>query len=94
MEFIFEIIDKSRRKIHLSKERWNHVLRHPEMANQIERITETLQYPTTILQFWEDPKVHFYFRYYKDKREYLFVSVKYLNGDGFLITSYYTDIIK
>ena len=94
MGWIFEIIDKSERKIHLSKERWNHVLKHPEMANQVERIIETLQYPTTILQFHDDPKVHFYFRYYKDRGEYLFISVKYLNGEGFLITSYYTDSIK
>jgi len=35
MDYVFEIIDKSGRKIHLSKERWNkHIrLEHPNIAN-------------------------------------------------------------
>jgi len=38
MVFIFEIYDISGRKIHLSKERWSHIQKHPEMVNQIENI--------------------------------------------------------
>jgi len=94
MVFIFEIYDVSGRKIHLSKERWSHIQKHPEMVNQIENIKETLQKPEVIKEFEYDDEVRFYFRYYKERREYLFISVKYLNGKGFVITCFYTDKIK
>ncbi len=94
MDWIIEIVDIYGRRIHLSRERWSHILKHPEMANQMEQIRETLEHPDTIIHSQSDPQVHFYFKYYKEKREYLFISVKYLNGDGFIITSHYTDKIK
>lgn len=94
MDYIFVVTDKSKREIYLSKERWFHIQRHPEMSNQIEQIKETLIQPNTIIKFEYDPNVHFYYKYYKERREYLFISVKYLNGNGFIITSFYTDKIK
>jgi len=94
MAFIFEIKDKTGRTIHLTKERWAHIQKHPEMVNQLENIKETLQKPDIIHEFEYDQQVRFYFRYYKEKREYLFISIKYLNGNGFIITSFYTDKIK
>ena len=94
MDWVFEIKDKSGRDIHLSKERWDHILRHPEMANQLSQIEETLKNPDSITEQSYDPKVRFYYKYYKERREYLFISIKYLNGDGFIITSFYTDKIK
>ncbi len=94
MPYIFEITDKSGRKIHLSHERWRHIQKHPKMSNQLEQIKETLENPNIIQDFEYDTNVKFYFRYYKKNREYLFVSVKYLNGGGFVITSFYTDKIK
>ena len=94
MAWIFEVVDKSGRKIHLSKERLLHIQKHPEMSSQIEQIKETLESPTVITEFEYDPNVRFYYRYYKDRKEYLFISVRYLNGEGFVITSFYTDKIK
>ena len=93
MVWIFEIVDKSERRIHLSRERWFHIQKHPEMVNQIEQIKETLTNPDKITEFEYDPDVRFYYRYYKERKEYLFVSVKYLNGEGFIITSFHTDKI-
>ena len=91
---IFDIQDKTERWIHLSEERWSHIQKHPEMSNQIEQIKETVVTPLVITSFEYDAQVRFYYRYYKEKRMYLFVSVKYLNGHGFIITSFYTDKIK
>jgi hypothetical protein len=93
MNRIFEVQDKTGRKIHLSKERWSHIQRHPEMSNQIDQIIETLKSPQTIRTFEYDSNVKFYYRYYKNTGQYLFVSVKYLNGEGFIITSFFTDKI-
>jgi len=94
MPNIFEIRDKSGRNIHLSKERWSHIQKHPEMSGQLEQIKETLTCPDTISKFGYDSSVHFYYRYCKGRGDYLLISVKYLNGEGFIITSFYTDKIK
>ncbi len=93
MTYIFEIRDISQRKIHLTKERWAHIQKHPEMANCVEHIKEVLLKPTMITEGY-DVNVKFYYRYEKEEKQYLFVSVKYLNGEGFVITSFYTDSIK
>ncbi len=91
MEHIFIVTDPSGRKIRLTKERWKHIPKHPDMVGQLEQIKETLQKPDVFHLFEEDLQVRFYFKYYKARREYLFISVKYLNGEGFIITSFYTD---
>jgi len=49
MTFVFEVTDKTGRKIHLSKERGSHIRqRHPNVVN-IEEIEETLKKP---LKLW------------------------------------------
>jgi len=96
METIFEVTDKTGRKIHLSKERWSHILKHPSMSNQIENIKITLQNPTTIRHFGDDEMVRYFYREFKDRdssESYLLVSVRYLNGKGFIITSFFTNKI-
>ena len=64
------------------------------MSDKIEQIKETLLNPTKITIAGYDEEVKFYYRYYKDRNECLFISVKYLNGEGYIITSFYTDKIK
>jgi len=94
MQAVLEVRDKSGRTIHLSKERWAHILMHPEMANKLEQIREALVAPLQIIQFDIDPAVHFYYQYEKSMGCYLLVSVKYLNSHGFVITSFYTDSMR
>ncbi len=75
---------------HISKE-------HPAVANKIEEIKETLRSPISIRKSDYDEEKRFYYRYYKNiklKEKYLIVIVKYLNGEGFIITSFYIDKIK
>lgn len=95
---LFEIIDKSGRKIYVTNERWSHIAsEHPIVADKIEDIKDTLAKPLTVTQSENDPNVRFYYRYYKNiklKAKYLLVMVKFLNGGGFIITSFYTDKIK
>jgi len=94
MPRILKTRDKSGRTIYISEERWLHILKHPEMSNQVEQIKDTLLRPDKITKADYDPEVRFYYKYYKDRKEYLFISVKYLNGEGFVITGFYTDKIK
>ena len=80
---VLKIVDKSGRLIHLSSERWSHILKHAGMNNQLDNIKETVEKPTRITKLKFDNKINFYFKYYKDKKSYLMVMIKYLNGNGF-----------
>mgnify|MGYP001582111572 CR=1 FL=1 len=91
MTWIFEIKDKSGRKIHLSNERWKHIVtEHSKLANKIENIKDTISSPLIIGKSKYDENVRYYQKYYKKLSKYLLVSVKYLNGEGFVITAFYT----
>jgi hypothetical protein len=94
---IFEVTDKSGRKIHLTKERWSHIRKkHPEVEN-IEEVKEAIGNPTKITFPKFDNSVGFYYKYFKHKAspdKFLLVLVKYLNGAGYVVTAYYEDKIK
>ncbi|MDP3027541.1 MAG: PBECR2 nuclease fold domain-containing protein [Nanoarchaeota archaeon] len=90
MNVVFEIKDKTGRKIHLSKERWSHIRqRHPNVAD-IEEIEETLKNPLKIIEAEEDFVAYYkHFKHRKESAKYLKIIVKYLNGDGYVISSYF-----
>jgi len=91
---VFEIIDKTGRKIHLSKERWRHIrMEHPEIVNS-EDIEDAIRIPVKIISSDRDQNVGWYFKYNKIRRRYLKVAVKYLNGGGYVITAHYTTKIQ
>ena len=97
MTWIFEVEDKSGRKIHLSDERWKHLNQeHPEVAPYLEDIKETLKNPIKIIDYEYDENVKYYYKYFKEREEakYLLVIVKYLNNHGFIITAYFVRNIK
>ena len=91
MAWIFEIKDKSGRKIHLSDERWKHITKERSvLANRMEDIKDVLSNPLSIKTSKYDENVRYYYKYHKKLSKYLMVSVKYLNGEGFIITAFYT----
>ena len=54
MSNVFEIIDKSGRKIILTKERWRHIRKkHPEVE-EVEEIKETIGKPDKIINSLDD----------------------------------------
>lgn len=90
---LFEVIDKKGKNIRLTKSGLNHIKRdHPDV--NIEEIKLTLEMPTKITTSVYDNNVKWYYRFNKVLNEYLLVAVKYLNGDAFIITAYYTRKIK
>ena len=97
MNAIFETIDKNGKRIHLSMERLKHIQKHPHMHDPIDKISLALKQPTAIRYFPEDEKVAYFYKEFKNmppSEKYLIASVKYLNGDGFLITSFFTNKIE
>ena len=58
---LFEIIDKSGRKIYVTNERWSHIAsEHPAIADKIEDIKDTLSKPLTVTQSENNPKIKFF----------------------------------
>lgn len=95
MDYVFEVTDKSGRKIHLTKERWGeHIkLEHQDIESP-EEIELALKNPDKTVEIKEN--VFNYYKYFKHKNsksKYLKVIVKYLNGKGFVVTAYYIGAI-
>ena len=91
MDNIFEVIDKTGRKIRLTKKQFKHVICHMGMENYIEEIKDTLKSPLEIISHGAG-ELYDYYNYYKNRKQkakYLQVVVKYLNGHGFILTSYF-----
>jgi hypothetical protein len=93
---IFEVIDKSGRKIRLTKKQWSHItMSHKEMDNYLEEIKRNLENPIKIIFQKKDVAKYFtYIKYRKHPEKYLRVIVKYLNGEGFIITAHFVNYIK
>ena len=77
---------------------WSHITkRHPHMANFLEEIKEAIKNPNKITDTSSDINVRYYYKYYKHKEsqnKYILVIVKYLNGEGFVISKYFVNNIK
>ena len=85
------------RPVRLTAERWAHILDHPEMAGQRERLAETLAGPDIVIATLTDDTVLAYHRLYETTpvtRKYLVVVVKMAQGDAFVLTAYFTSRLK
>ena len=98
MDYIFEVFDKTGKRIRLTDKQWRHITfpssPHSYMVNHLERIKQTLINPDKIIgSVYDDAKTSYY-KYYKDKKRFVRVVVKYLNGEGYIITAYFVKYIK
>jgi len=92
-----ELRDVWGNRVRLTEERRAHLLEHPEMRGQEDKLAETLFEPDVIIQSQSDDTVRLFHRLYRRLAigdNYLCVVVKYLEGDIFVITAYFTDKIK
>ena len=65
------------------------------MEKYIEEIKETIKIPDKIINCSYN-KAHYY-KFYKNLKRpnnFILIVVKYLNGEGFIITTYQTDKIR
>ena len=95
MSNVFEVTDKTGRKIILNQEKWSYILKHKGMEQHLENIKKALQNPTLIVPHKFHQHKSNYYTYFKQKKRYLLVSVNYLNGEGEVVTAFITrKIIK
>jgi hypothetical protein len=83
--------------ISLDEERWRHILEHPEMKNQLDRIKETAANPDEIRASVHDSSVLLFYKLYEKTpvtEKYLIVVIKSLNREGFIVTAFFTDKVK
>jgi len=83
--------------IRVTDERLEHILEHPEMRDQEERIAETVARPERVVRSRSDPDVRLYYRTYVTDlvgEKYLCAVIKWLPEDRFLITAHFTDRIR
>lgn len=92
--YLLEVVDKSGRKIHLTRERWSHIRKdHPEV--ELEEIEQCLIKPAKIMQIQDDK--YYYFCYLKNKKlpkKFLRVIVKYKNGVWLIMTAHFVSHIS
>jgi len=84
--------------IRLTQERLKHLLEHPEMKGQEDKLTEALLEPDVVIQSRSDETVRLFHRFYNETTvgdKYICVVVKYPQNDiAFIITAYFTDKVK
>ncbi|MDX2139091.1 MAG: hypothetical protein SF123_13460 [Chloroflexota bacterium] len=91
------MLDRDGRAIRLTDERRLHILEHPEMDDQLDRIRETVANPDVIVATTVDESVHVYHRLYEQTpvtRKYMLVAVKLLAEDAFVLTAFYSSRLK
>ena len=97
-DYIFEVVDKTGRKIRLTNRQWGHInKRHPAVANYFEKFKGILQSPDMIKNSNINKGISLYYKYDKNLKspnKYFLMIVKYLNGDGFIVSVFFEKDIK
>ena len=94
---MFKVLSKMERVVSLDEDRWRHILEHPEMRNQLDRIKETVQNPDEVRESVHDSTVLLFYKFYEETpvtEKYLLVVIKTLNREGFIVTAFFTDRVK
>ena len=92
------LTDIHNRSMRLTAERRQHLeTAHPEMADHIARVTETLANPDTIVRSRTEAMVELFYKHYPSTPvtdKCLCTVVKALPDDHCIIPAYYTDTVK
>jgi hypothetical protein len=89
--------DYANRTVRLTDERLAHILERPEMVGQDTAIEEVVRDPEVVVESLADPEARLYYRFHLGTvvgDKYLCVVVKFLRGDAFVLTAYFTDKVK
>jgi len=97
MSLVFEVMAYDGRRIRLTEVQWLHVVFfHPEVEREQGKIREVLAKPEIVVEgATEDTRICY--RFYSSMpvaSKYLAVVIKVLDGEGFIITSYFTERVR
>ena len=90
-EPFFVVVSKLNRKIRINKSYWDYIVnvKHPSMRGLEEFVKNSLTEPIEVRRSRRDQSVHLHYGRFEAKLLVCTV-VKFLNGDGFVITAYLT----
>lgn len=94
LEIIFDVKDIFGKNVRTTKSYWEKIflIKHKELNVSQNTVIKLLQNPDEVRRSVQDP---FILLFYKQiKKNFLVVVVKYLNGDGFIVTVYKTSKFK
>lgn len=83
--------DKSGRIIRLTEERIKHIYKHPEMQNKLDLVEKTITNSDYVEEDLYRRKILYYYRYIKEEKKYVMVTVKLTNSHGYILTAYLTE---
>ena len=94
-QLLFEVWTALGFRVRVSTSRWQLIanVKHPAMVGRDLEVLETLRSPEEVRRSRSDADVYLFYRRERPNR-WLCAVVKWLEGGGFLITSYPTDTIK
>lgn len=90
-EQFFQVVSKLKRRIRISKSYWDYVVnvKHPSLRGMEDLVKKSLAEPIEVRRSKRDSSVHLFYGHFEAKLLCCTV-VKFLNGDGFIITAYLT----
>ena len=95
---VFAVASVFRVRIRLTEVQWKHITeRHPEMAGQAGAIAATIASPDVVFEVPDRMNYHYYRRYDTSPvthDKFLCAVVRHRNGEGFVITAYFTSSIN
>ena len=88
---LFEVTSKLGRKIRLGRTYWEYVVnvKHPSMRGLQDVVKRVLANPMEVRRSKRDSAVHLFYGTLNERLRCCVV-VKFLNGEGFIITAYLT----
>jgi len=94
---MLKVRSKMGKTIRLDEDRWKHALEHPEMVNQSSKIEETLVEPDEVRESAHGASIWLFYKLYTNSpvsEKYMLVVVEVLDGEGFIVTAFFTDKVK
>ena len=94
-DILFDVLTPLGFHVRVSRSYWQVIvsIKHPVMAGHEKEVKNALENPEEIRRSKADPSVYLFYKPQRTGRWVCAVGKK-LNGDGFLITAYPTDVIK
>ena len=94
---LFRIISGLGKTIRLEEKIMAHILEHPEMRSQLNRIKETATKPDEIHKSIRVENVVLFYKFFERTpvgKKYMVVVAKLDNDEYSIVTAYYTDRVK
>jgi len=90
----FEVTSPLGKRIRTTQEYFRKIVgtKHPGMRSKEQDVKQAIEKPDEIRRSKTDPEVYLYYR--KSDTLYTCAVVKHFNDEGFLITTYVTDVVK